>query len=39
MDGKDCKVHEDVERVLKEFHKAGKPIGYVGVGRAGPCGP
>ncbi|XP_027439721.2 glutamine amidotransferase-like class 1 domain-containing protein 3A, mitochondrial isoform X2 [Zalophus californianus] len=27
VDGKDCKVHEDVERVLKEFHKAGKPIG------------
>ncbi|XP_040477780.1 glutamine amidotransferase-like class 1 domain-containing protein 3A, mitochondrial isoform X2 [Ursus maritimus] len=27
VDGKDCKVNEDVERVLKEFHKAGKPIG------------
>nr|XP_055169719.1 glutamine amidotransferase-like class 1 domain-containing protein 3, mitochondrial [Nyctereutes procyonoides] len=27
IDGKDCRVHEDVERVLKEFHKAGKPIG------------
>lgn len=27
VDGKDCRVHEDVERVLKEFHKAGKPIG------------
>uniref|UniRef100_A0A8C9VWR6 Glutamine amidotransferase class 1 domain containing 3 n=1 Tax=Scleropages formosus TaxID=113540 RepID=A0A8C9VWR6_SCLFO len=27
VDGKDCKVIEDVERVLKDFHKAGKPIG------------
>ncbi|XP_058379209.1 glutamine amidotransferase-like class 1 domain-containing protein 3, mitochondrial isoform X3 [Diceros bicornis minor] len=27
VDGKDCKVNKDVERVLKEFHKAGKPIG------------
>uniref|UniRef100_M3YEW1 Glutamine amidotransferase class 1 domain containing 3 n=1 Tax=Mustela putorius furo TaxID=9669 RepID=M3YEW1_MUSPF len=26
-DGKDCRVHGDVERVLKEFHAAGKPIG------------
>ncbi|XP_047419201.1 glutamine amidotransferase-like class 1 domain-containing protein 3, mitochondrial [Sciurus carolinensis] len=26
-DGKDCKVNKDVERVLKEFHGAGKPIG------------
>lgn len=26
-DGKDCKVNKDVERVLKDFHKAGKPIG------------
>ena len=34
MDGKDCRVHKDVERVLKEFHEAGKPIGYVGVGSA-----
>ncbi|KAK2509225.1 hypothetical protein MC885_009193 [Smutsia gigantea] len=25
--GKDCTVHRDVERVLKEFHQAGKPIG------------
>lgn len=32
MDGKDCRVHRDVERVLKEFHEAGKPIGCV----AGP---
>ncbi|XP_076975249.1 glutamine amidotransferase-like class 1 domain-containing protein 3, mitochondrial [Tamandua tetradactyla] len=27
VDGKDCKVNADVERVLKEFHRAGKPIG------------
>lgn len=27
VDGKDCKVNRDVERVLKDFHKAGKPIG------------
>ncbi|XP_051762873.1 interferon-induced GTP-binding protein Mx isoform X3 [Ctenopharyngodon idella] len=27
IDGKDCKVNKDVERVLKDFHKAGKPIG------------
>uniref|UniRef100_A0A2K5E8E6 Glutamine amidotransferase class 1 domain containing 3 n=1 Tax=Aotus nancymaae TaxID=37293 RepID=A0A2K5E8E6_AOTNA len=27
VDGKDCKVNKDVERVLKEFHQAGKPIG------------
>ncbi|KAM4887097.1 glutamine amidotransferase-like class 1 domain-containing protein 3, mitochondrial [Thomomys bottae] len=27
VDGKDCKVNKDVERVLKEFHAAGKPIG------------
>lgn len=29
VDGKDCKVNREVERVLKDFHKAGKPIGYV----------
>ncbi|KAJ8793617.1 hypothetical protein J1605_003625 [Eschrichtius robustus] len=29
VDGGDCKVNKDVERVLKEFHQAGKPIGYV----------
>ena len=28
-DGKDCKLHNDVERVLKEFHRSRKPIGYV----------
>ncbi|NXX49490.1 GAL3B protein, partial [Tricholaema leucomelas] len=27
VDGKDCKVNKEVERVLKDFHKAGKPIG------------
>ncbi|XP_071387453.1 glutamine amidotransferase-like class 1 domain-containing protein 3, mitochondrial, partial [Centroberyx affinis] len=27
VDGPDCKVNKDVERVLKDFHKAGKPIG------------
>ncbi|XP_032351291.1 glutamine amidotransferase-like class 1 domain-containing protein 3A, mitochondrial isoform X3 [Camelus ferus] len=27
VDGKDCRVDRDVERVLKEFHQAGKPIG------------
>ncbi|XP_048095244.1 glutamine amidotransferase-like class 1 domain-containing protein 3, mitochondrial [Alosa alosa] len=27
VDGKDCKVNGEVERVLKDFHKAGKPIG------------
>lgn len=28
-DGKDCKLNNDVERVLKEFHRSRKPIGYV----------
>lgn len=27
MNGVSCKVHEDVVRVLKDFHKAKKPIG------------
>ncbi|XP_010901645.2 glutamine amidotransferase-like class 1 domain-containing protein 3A, mitochondrial [Esox lucius] len=27
VDGPDCKVNKDVERVVKDFHKAGKPIG------------
>ncbi|XP_019480590.1 PREDICTED: ES1 protein homolog, mitochondrial isoform X1 [Hipposideros armiger] len=31
VDGKDCKVNKDVERVLKEFHKAGKPIGLIEI--------
>ncbi|XP_056320440.1 ES1 protein, mitochondrial [Danio aesculapii] len=26
-DGKDCKLNNDVERVLKDFHRARKPIG------------
>uniref|UniRef100_A0A3B4VFH3 Glutamine amidotransferase class 1 domain containing 3, like n=1 Tax=Seriola dumerili TaxID=41447 RepID=A0A3B4VFH3_SERDU len=25
-DGKDCKLHNDVERVLKDFHRSRKPI-------------
>lgn len=29
VDGPDCKINADVERVLKDFHKAGKPIGSV----------
>lgn len=31
-DGKDCKLHNDVERVLKDFHRSRKPIGYVSSG-------
>nr|F1QCN0.1 RecName: Full=Glutamine amidotransferase-like class 1 domain-containing protein 3, mitochondrial; Flags: Precursor [Danio rerio] len=27
IDGMDCEVNKEVERVLKDFHKAGKPIG------------
>ncbi|XP_036430183.1 glutamine amidotransferase-like class 1 domain-containing protein 3A, mitochondrial [Colossoma macropomum] len=27
VDGKDCSVNKEVERILKDFHKAGKPIG------------
>ncbi|KAG9271043.1 hypothetical protein AMEX_G13913 [Astyanax mexicanus] len=27
VDGTDCKVNKEVERILKDFHKAGKPIG------------
>lgn len=27
VDGKDCKVNKEVERVLREFHGAKKPIG------------
>lgn len=27
VDGKDCRVLPDVERVLRDFHQAGKPIG------------
>lgn len=28
-EGKDCKLNNDVERVLKDFHRSRKPIGYV----------
>lgn len=35
MDGKDCRVNREVERVLKEFHAAGKPIGCVDHARGG----
>lgn len=27
VDGKDCKVNKEVERILKDFHGARKPIG------------
>ncbi|XP_038141597.1 ES1 protein, mitochondrial [Cyprinodon tularosa] len=30
-DGKDCKLHNDVERVLKEFHHSSKPIGLASM--------
>lgn len=33
IDGKDCKVNKDVERVLKEFYEVGKFIGYVSLKR------
>lgn len=33
-DGKDCKLHGDVERVLKEFHRSRKPIGYASFGNS-----
>ncbi|XP_028649246.1 ES1 protein, mitochondrial [Erpetoichthys calabaricus] len=26
-DGKDCKINNDVERIMKEFHRSRKPIG------------
>ena len=29
VDGVNCKVNGDVERVLKDFHAAKKPIGSV----------
>nr|KAF6477848.1 hypothetical protein HJG59_010758 [Molossus molossus] len=38
VDGKDCKVNKDVERVLKDFHKAGKPIGEPEHGHRSSCG-
>ena len=31
-DGKDCKLQGDVDKVLKDFHRSRKPIGYVSVG-------
>ncbi|KAM9393085.1 ES1 protein, mitochondrial [Pholidichthys leucotaenia] len=30
-DGKDCKLHNDVEKVLKDFHRSGKPIGLASM--------
>lgn len=27
VDGSNCTVNKEVERVLKDFHKSGKPIG------------
>lgn len=36
-DGKDCKLHNDVERVLKDFHRSRKPIGYVSFGHYSIC--
>nr|XP_031316563.1 glutamine amidotransferase-like class 1 domain-containing protein 3A, mitochondrial isoform X2 [Camelus dromedarius] len=38
VDGKDCRVDRDVERVLKEFHQAGKPIGWLVLHRPCPRG-
>uniref|UniRef100_A0A8C0CPZ1 Glutamine amidotransferase class 1 domain containing 3 n=1 Tax=Balaenoptera musculus TaxID=9771 RepID=A0A8C0CPZ1_BALMU len=38
VDGGDCKVNKDVERVLKEFHQAGKPIGRQDTGHSGSAG-
>nr|XP_033797354.1 glutamine amidotransferase-like class 1 domain-containing protein 3A, mitochondrial isoform X3 [Geotrypetes seraphini] len=28
VDGETCKMNKEVERVLQDFHKAGKPIGF-----------
>ncbi|KAL4623090.1 ES1 protein, mitochondrial-like [Arapaima gigas] len=30
-DGKDCKLHSDVERILKDFHRSRKPIGLASM--------
>ncbi|KAG5840622.1 hypothetical protein ANANG_G00190690 [Anguilla anguilla] len=30
-DGKDCKLNNDVERILKEFHRSHKPIGLASM--------
>ena len=34
MDGADCSVDDQVERVLKEAHEAGKPIGFICIAPA-----
>ncbi|XP_012926823.1 ES1 protein homolog, mitochondrial isoform X2 [Heterocephalus glaber] len=39
VDGKDCRVNEDVARVLREFHAAGKPIGQSAQRCRGHRGP
>ncbi|XP_035494863.1 ES1 protein, mitochondrial [Scophthalmus maximus] len=36
-DGKDCKLHNDVERVLKEFHRSSKPIGLASMAPVLAC--
>ncbi|KAF3851100.1 hypothetical protein F7725_012872 [Dissostichus mawsoni] len=35
-DGKDCKLQGDVDKVLKDFHRSRKPIGYTGQHGYGP---
>lgn len=34
VDGPDCRIQHDVERVLREFHEAGRPIGAVCIAPA-----
>ncbi|XP_005729522.1 ES1 protein, mitochondrial [Pundamilia nyererei] len=36
-DGKDCKLHGDVERVLKDFHRSRKPIGLASMAPVLAC--
>ncbi|KAM4746486.1 ES1 protein, mitochondrial [Anableps anableps] len=36
-DGKDCKLHNDVARVLKEFHRSRKPIGLASMAPVLAC--
>uniref|UniRef100_A0A3Q3G693 Glutamine amidotransferase class 1 domain containing 3, like n=1 Tax=Labrus bergylta TaxID=56723 RepID=A0A3Q3G693_9LABR len=36
-DGKDCKLHGDVERILKEFHRSRKPIGLASMAPVLAC--
>lgn len=36
-DGKDCKLHSDVERVLKDFHRSRKPIGLASMAPVLAC--